>query len=245
MAQAAQHGDETLVIYEMGAGNGTLMRDILDHIAQTNPDVYARTEYKIIEISERLHNLQRERAAEKDVVGSHSDKVQVVHSSIFDWKQTEERPCFFLAMEVLDNFAHDIVRYTRVDHEPMQCVVAIDGAGDFNEIFEPVTDPWIRKHLETRRAARPPPVNRLMASSATLRKAFSFMPFAANLSLPEFVPTKQLMLLESLKRHFPKHRLLLSDFSTLPDVIPGHNAPVVQTRYKGEVRQIQVPFSVS
>lgn len=40
-----------------------------------------------------------------------------------------------------------------------------------------------------------------------------------------------------LRDKFPRHRLLLSDFSSLPDTIPGYNAPVVQTR----VNNVMVP----
>lgn len=43
------------------------------------------------------------------------------------------------------------------------------------------------------------------------------------------------MLLDILRDKFPAHRILFSDFSSLPDAIPGTNAPVVQTRYEGEV----------
>lgn len=63
------------------------------------------------------------------------------------------------------------------------------------------------------------------------------MPFAPNLSKTEFVPTRLLDLLRTLRTHFPRHRLILSDFSSLPDTIPGVNAPVVQTRF----RNITVP----
>lgn len=34
---------EDLIIYEMGAGNGTLMANILDYIKKDHPDVYERT----------------------------------------------------------------------------------------------------------------------------------------------------------------------------------------------------------
>ncbi len=43
-----------LIIYEMGAGNGTLMRNILDYIYENEPEVYSRTQFKIIEISDAL-----------------------------------------------------------------------------------------------------------------------------------------------------------------------------------------------
>ncbi|KAG9092554.1 hypothetical protein FRC07_011628 [Ceratobasidium sp. 392] len=53
----------------------------------------------------------------------------------------------------------------------------------------------------------------------------------------EFIPTKLVQFLTVLKDKFPRHRLLLSDFSSLPDTIPGYNAPVVQTR----VGDVMVP----
>lgn len=46
------------------------------------------------------------------------------------------------------------------------------------------------------------------------------------------MPTRMLSLLRTLRTWFPRHRLLLSDFSSLPDTVPGVNAPVVQTRFR-------------
>ena len=54
----SQYPYHDLIIYEMGAGNGTLMMNILDYIRINEPDVYDRTKYKIIEISHNLANLQ-------------------------------------------------------------------------------------------------------------------------------------------------------------------------------------------
>lgn len=58
------------------------------------------------------------------------------------------------------------------------------------------------------------------------------MPFAPNLSREEYIPTRLLSLLRTLRNCFPRHRLLLSDFSSLPNTINGVNAPVVQTRFR-------------
>lgn len=140
-----------------------------------------------------------------------------------------------------DNFAHDVIRYTTLDHEPLQCLVSIDSSGDFTELYEPVTDPLIARYLELRAKTpeyqrRPSPLlNPILAASPLLRSIFSAIPFAPNLTAPEFLPTKHLMLLDILRDKFPAHRVLFSDFSSLPDTIPGVNAPVVQTRYEGEV----------
>jgi len=137
-----------------------------------------------------------------------------------------------------DNFAHDVVRYSTETHQPFQCHVSVDSTGDYTELYEPVTDPLITRYLSLRARTptpRSPALSPAMDASPLLRKIWSLMPFAPNLTKPEFVPTKQLMLLDVLRDKFPRHRLLMSDFSSLPDAIPGEMAPVVQTRYEGEV----------
>lgn len=144
-----------------------------------------------------------------------------------------------------DNFPHDVVRYTTDTHEPMQCVVSIDASGDYSELYEPVHDPLIARYLSLRsklpssraRASPSPVIHPLLAQSTLLRSIYSTIPFAPNLTAPEFVPTRQLELLEILRDKFPNHRVLMSDFDTLPEAIEGVNAPVVQTRYAGEVRR--------
>jgi hypothetical protein len=86
---------EDLVIYEIGAGNGTLAMDILDFIRSEYPEVYERTTYNIVEISGRLASAQK-----KLLLPRHAC-VNVTHKSIFHWDKPEPSPCFFLAMEVI------------------------------------------------------------------------------------------------------------------------------------------------
>lgn len=81
--------------------------------------------------------------------------------------------------------------------------------------------------------SHPLPISKLLQKSKILRKAYTSLPFSPNLSKPEYIPTRLLSLLQKLREHFPRHRLLLSDFASLTDTIPGTNAPVVQTRYHG------------
>lgn len=132
-----------------------------------------------------------------------------------------------------DNFAHDIVRYDLRTLEPYQGLVCIDEEGDYSTFYTRVTDPLISSFLSLRRQlSHPPSVSRFLQASSTIRSIYASLPFAANLSAPEYIPTRLLSLLRTLREHFPRHRLLLSDFSSLPDTIPGVNAPVVQTRYK-------------
>lgn len=241
---------EDFNVYEIGAGNGTLAMDILDYIQEEYPDVYDRTCYNIIEISPNLAKLQKRKLSKAHPC------VKVTNKSIFHWTTREPSPCFFVAMEVIvsnvwshipnlrtqqaiqDNFAHDIVRYDLRTLKPYQGVVSIDPQGEFDNIYTPVTDPLISAFLGLRhRLNHPLPINRLLMSSEFIRKTYTSLPFAPNLSAVEYVPTRLLSLLRTLRNHFPRHRLLLSDFSSLPDTIPGVNAPVVQTRF----RNITVP----
>ncbi|KAJ3556743.1 hypothetical protein NM688_g1853 [Phlebia brevispora] len=225
---------EDFVVYEIGAGNGTLARDILDFLRDEHPDVYDRTRYNIIEISGNLAQLQRNLLQETHPC------VKVTHKSIFRWDTLEPAPCFFIAMEVIDNFAHDMIRYDMKTLEPYQGLVTIDKEGDFGMYYTHVTDPLISSFLSLRRSLmHPPPISRLLKQSPTVRKLYASLPFAPNLSRPEFIPTRLLTLLRTLRQFFPRHRLLLSDFSSLPDTIPGICAPVVQTR----VRNTMVPCS--
>ncbi|KAI8334912.1 S-adenosyl-L-methionine-dependent methyltransferase [Choanephora cucurbitarum] len=89
-----------LIIYEMGAGNGTLMLNILDYIQQYEPAVYKRTQYNIIEISGKLAERQSERQDVRDAKDQHKC-VKIINKSIFDWDIHVPDQCFFLGMEVI------------------------------------------------------------------------------------------------------------------------------------------------
>ncbi|KAF4610897.1 hypothetical protein D9613_006959 [Agrocybe pediades] len=218
---------EDFVIYEIGAGNGTLAMDILNLLQEEYPEVYERTRYNIIEISGSLVKLQKAKLTKAHPCA------KVTHKSIFHWDVTEPSPCFFISMEVIDNFAHDVVRYDLDTLQPYQGLVTIDDNGDFDMIYTKVTDPLIISFLNTRKILNhQPPINSLLLKSEVARKFYRSLPFAPNLSPAEYIPTRLLNLLRTLRNHFPRHRLLLSDFSSLPDTIPGVNAPVVQTRFQ-------------
>lgn len=86
---------EDFHIYEIGAGNGTLAKDILDHLQADYPEVYQQTHYTIIEISSALAKLQTQRLKEAHPC------VEVKNESIFHWNIRQPAPCFFIAMEVI------------------------------------------------------------------------------------------------------------------------------------------------
>lgn len=247
-----------LIIYEMGGGNGTLMCNILNYIKENQPDVYARTQYKIIEILSQLAEKQYSNAMKAKLIlqGLDSLKLEIINKSIFDWDKVVEEPCFFIALEVFDNFAHDLIRYDNTTGEPYQGHVLIDEHGDFYEFFTPELSYYsnaflqlrengqypVLKHsssilgkIETAKSMIPFATNKdkihpLYHSSQKLKTLNYLLPFKDNLTPGEFIPTKLLHFFQILKHKFPQHSLICSDFHYLPNSIGGYyNAPVVQT----------------
>lgn len=234
-----------LIIYELGAGNGTLMLNILDYLSQHHPEVYDRTQFRIIEISTPLSNLQSR------LHSSHPGKIHIINKSIFTWDTYVPSPCFFLAMEVFDNFPHDCIRYTPTPpYTPHQSTLLIDSQGEFYEFYTPKLDPLAKRFLRARATALPDgnythPLRAGGLKGAIKRRLQrAGVPFlgADNLSDPEWIPTRLLQFFEILAEYFPHHRLLTSDFDSLPDATEGVNAPVVQTRFKRRTITVTTPF---
>ncbi|KAJ3042928.1 hypothetical protein HDV00_006235 [Rhizophlyctis rosea] len=224
-----------LTIYEIGAGNGTLMLNILDWIKQHAPDLYPHTQYNIIEISGKLAERQNERQDFRQASQRH-EQVKIINKSIFEWDVKVDDPCYFIAMEVIDNFSHDLVRYDFSTTPPtaVQGIVLIDEDGDYQEAYEPITDPLLLRYLSLRTETSHPP-KLLTPPHSTLWRLRQTLPFAPKLTDPQFLPTQCFRLFEILRDYFPKHQLIISDFSSLPDAIEGVDAPVVQTRYRGNM----------
>ncbi|CAN8100934.1 unnamed protein product [Discula destructiva] len=246
-----------LIIYEMGAGRGTLMLNILDYIRAFEPEVYERTRYKVIEISTNLASVQASTLAASAESRGHAGKVEIINNSIFDWRDPVPSPCFFLAFEVFDNFAHDVLRYDLTTEQPLQGTVLIDDEGDFYETFAPVTDPTIARFLRLRhiategvyplpycsRAGRGLPKQEPWPARVARRVREGLRRSGGGgLSEPEFIPTRLMAFFEVLERSFPNHQLVTSDFHSLPDAIPGLNAPIVQTRYQRRPVPVSTPL---
>lgn len=246
-----------LIIYEMGAGRGTLMLNILDYIRAIEPEVYARTKYKIIEISSNLASVQAQSLAATAMSRGHANKVEIINKSIFDWRDPVPSPCFFLAFEVFDNFAHDVLRYDLATEEPLEGTVLIDDEGDFYEFFAPVSDPTIKRFLRLRHVATEGvyPLPYLSPSGLGLPKDEAWWMRAGRrvrqglrrskgdgLSEPEYIPTRLMAFFEVLERCFPNHQLVTSDFHSLPDAIKGLNGPIVQTRYQRRPVPVSTPL---
>ena len=231
-----------LIIYELGAGNGTLMLNILDFIRDFEPDVYARTKFKVIEISSALASLQISQLTRSASARGHTDHVEIINRSIFSWDTYIPAPCYFLALEVFDNFAHDSIRYDPFTEQPLQGTVLIDNTGDFYEFYSKQIDPIASRFLRVRHAACTRPFDHPLREPRFLRTLKSSLPFAANLTVPEYIPTRLMQFFDILREYFPMHQLLTSDFHALPDAVKGFNAPVVQTRYQRRVVPVSTPY---
>ncbi|MCJ1435872.1 hypothetical protein MMC27_005248 [Xylographa pallens] len=238
----SHHPYHDLIIYELGAGNGTLMLNILDHIRDIYPDVYQRTKFKVIEISSALATMQTSQLSRSASSRGHTDHVQIIKRSIFDWQTYVPEQCWVLALEVFDNFAHDSIRYDPFTEEPLQGNVLIDNNGDFYEFYTHEIDPVASRFLRVRSIACSRPFDHPLKGSRILRNLKARLPFAANLTVPEYIPTRLMQFIDILHEYFPHHRLLTSDFHSLPNTIKGYNAPVVQTRYQRRVVPVSTPF---
>ncbi|KAL2870054.1 amidase signature domain-containing protein [Aspergillus lucknowensis] len=236
-----QYPYHDLIIYEMGAGNGTLMINILDFIRDTDYEVYQRTKFRIIEISPALAGLQMKNLTDSLNAAGHLDHVEIINKSIFEWDTYVHSPCFFVALEVIDNFAHDTIRYDTKTELPQQGGVLIDADGEFHEYYSPQLDPVASRFLRVRQAAArrdfPSPLGPRLT-----RQVRGALPFQKPFTIPEYIPTRLMQFFGILDTYFPGHRLLASDFSSLPDAVPGINAPVVQTRYKRRTVPVSTPF---
>jgi hypothetical protein len=231
-----------LIIYELGAGNGTLMLNILDYIRDFEPDVYARTKFRVIEISSALASLQTSQLMRTASSRGHTDHVEIINRSVFAWDTYVPAPCYFLALEVLDNFAHDSIRYDPFTEEPLQGTVLIDNSGDFWEFYTKHIDPVAARFLRVRQTACSRPFDHPLRGSRFLRQLKSRLPLAPNMTVPEYIPTRLMQLFDILTEYFPLHQLLTSDFNALPDAVKGYNAPVVQTRYQRRTVPVTTPY---
>ena len=94
-----------------------------------------------------------------------------------------------------------------------------------------MSDPLIARYLELReRTGYRSPL--LRPERQWWTRVRSHLPLAPNVTAPEFLPTMQMVFFDKLLQHFPRHRLLLSDFDRLPTSCEGVDAPIVQTRQR-------------
>ena len=102
--------------------------------------------YEIIEISPQLAKAQKKAVSELPLHTQH--KVTITNKSIFDYTRNSSEPCFFIAMEVLDNLSHDLIRFDTNTGEPVQGMVFVDESGDFEQVYESMSDQSLMRYLQ-------------------------------------------------------------------------------------------------
>ena len=161
-----------LRVYEIGGGAGTHAAGFLRYLRRNAPEVFAKTEFTSVEISQSLaraaertvrdaldgddHRVtdsetlretkkRRGKQAKKKGTKRDSDVYSVIRGDASErdaWGAKDASPCFVVALEVLDNLPHDKVIF-RKDSER-------GGHGDHHGWFQTRVrlDPETNKHVE-------------------------------------------------------------------------------------------------
>lgn len=238
----ASVGFSPLRIYEIGGGTGTLALDVLDWLAENDPEVYAVTKYVSVEISATLAGAQRERLRATPHSGRW-DALVGDASSPATWGARDASPCVVLACEVLDNLPHD--KAVRADprgrdgsapqgERPLAWrEVRVKGAksrdGNLRETHAPLSDDLLIRALRVR--------DRVTAerdAEGGLLERFKRTIFE-RVHSTAWVPTGALRLFDALHAARPNHLLFAADFDELPEVVVrGEGAPLVATTRGGQ-----------
>ncbi|KAJ0402152.1 hypothetical protein ATCC90586_007938 [Pythium insidiosum] len=200
-------------VFEIGGGAGTNALHILNYLRTHAPDVYEKTQYTLIEISPVMAERQRQR-----VLSEHPHVCTVLNTDILtfaDQHAVVSEPCFFLAMEVLDNLPHDKVS---LRHGKWCETVVRAAPGDGLQLVEdvrPVSDPLVRQTLEYFGCDLPLRVQYRLNNALAQRVRSLFGKNEIDLDAA-FIPTGAMQLLNTLRSSFPRHHLIAADFDELP-----------------------------
>lgn len=126
-------------LVEMGAGRGTLMRDILACVSKICPDFYAKIKVVIIEISPRLKAIQRENLANFSIDWFDD------FPSFLKAECGKDNPLFFVANELFDCFA--IRQFVMTQLGWVEKLISLDQKTELEFVlaqFNPLIDKMIR-----------------------------------------------------------------------------------------------------
>lgn len=239
---------EDVNIIEIGAGRGTLARDMLQHWSVVAPEFLKEVSYSIIEISSTLTSLQFQRLAQWVDTGH----VRIFNSDARMWFETlkhdteagkkfRQAHCHVIGMEVLDNMPHDLVRIN--DDNIEQATILLH-----DETFQDTLSRSIRWisgiDRETNKAiqtfgmlgdSRPrPPTSMSLSTPSILIALRSHLERLLGGGKQEmWVPTGSYQLFESLTTVLPHAHLTIADFDSFPGALPGENGPIVQSVGRG------------
>ena len=209
------------------------------------PETYRETEYTILEISPHLVARQEQR-----LYPHHEAQCSIVNADILNWNHMNSGRCFVLALEVLDNLPHDKVGL----HDGLwtQYHVQEFAPGQFREHTAKLTDALIVETLQKFQLGLP-----ILGTLPRSPRWNFWSPQRVATLDSAFIPTGAMQLLRVLKKYFPQHHLIASDFDRLPaptfvrsqkaqvlghslaptalseGPLRAHNAPLVATKVTG------------
>lgn len=219
---------ELFKIFEIGGGTGTCAKNILDYLKDEAPSIYHNMQYVSVEISKALANIQLKSVHAGE---THKSRYFVEHRDAckrLGWGQVDERPCFVMMLEVLDNQPHDLI-YKENSSFPWLETHIMKGPdnAELAEGYQAVEDPLIQRCIEIMEYGKQSLPSWLLSVKNVFHRAFPFKRKA-------WIPTASLQLLEVLYSVRPNLALIVSDFHVLPDVrVQGERAPVVATKKDG------------
>lgn len=133
-----------------------------------------------------------------------------------------------------------MIRYDLEKLKPHEGYVCVDDKRNYSEIFEPIGhDSTIARYLSLRKKVGSKHSSHHSQTTIFWQKVQQYINpsssphYVENFTQAEYIPTKLFQFMEILNTYFPRHRLVLTDYSSLPNTIEGVNAPLVQTAYKG------------
>lgn len=127
----AQGSPDNFQVIEMGAGNGTMARDILNHIKLTRPYFFRIMGYTILERAESLISTQQETLAQYHDPDA-ENLVNWVHGNAYDVPFGNIEKGLIISNELVDAFpAHRLIRR---DGMVKEIYVGLDDKNNFCEV---------------------------------------------------------------------------------------------------------------
>lgn len=217
-----------LKIFEIGGGTGTCAKNILDYVKNEAPSIYENMQYVSVEISKALANIQLKSVHREE---THKSRYFVECRDAckrLGWGEVDERPCFVILLEVLDNQPHDLI-YKENSSCPWleTCIIKRPDSAKLIEFHQPVEDPLIQRCIKVMESGKQSLPSWLLSLKNVFHRAFP-------LQRKAWIPTASLQLLERLYSMRPNLALIVSDFNVLPDVcVEGERGPLVATKKDG------------
>jgi hypothetical protein len=136
------------------------------------------------------------------------------------------------SLQVLDNLAHDLVYRKTLTSDWNETWVTESAPGSYREELQPLEDPLIKRCLDV--ISQNPHTR---SSSSIISAAKSTLSQFVSLSELAWIPTGCLQMLETLHKFRPNMVLIISDFSSLPDItVAGTGAPLVASKEAGQTK---------